>query len=97
MAGLREPDHCTAAADLAASGCAARRRNSRPPRLCNPPNPMLVCQAEERAENRDPTQSEGTYPVTSLVDWRHARRGGMRGRGGGAGETGRKAGCAWRE
>lgn len=36
---------------------------------------VLVCQAEGREENRDPTQSEGTYPVTSLVDWRQARWG----------------------
>lgn len=53
---------------------------------------MLVCQAEEREENRDPTQSEGTYPVTSLVDWRQAGRGGRT-----VGEIGRKAECAWRE
>ena len=49
---------------------------------------MLVWQAEERAENWDPTQSEGTYPVTSLVDWRQAMRGGRR-RVGEIGEEGR--------
>lgn len=67
-----------------------RRRKSSSPQLCNL---ALVCQAEERKENGGPTQSEGTYPVTSLVDWRQAGRGGRKT----VGEIGRKAECAWRE
>lgn len=54
---------------------------------------MLVCQAEEQ-ENKDPALSGGTYPVTSLVDWRQARRGGRRRT---VGEMWRKVECARRE
>lgn len=54
---------------------------------------MLVCQAEEREESRDPTQSEGTYPVTSLVDWRQASWGRRRWRI--VVRQWRKAKCAW--
>lgn len=45
---------------------------------------VLVCQAEEQRgkkkkhKPKDPALNRGTYPVTSLVDWRQARRGGGR-------------------
>lgn len=63
--------HCTAISEIAAVGY----WNASPPQLCSL---MLVCQAEEQEENKDPALSGGTYPVTSLVDWRQARRGGRR-------------------